>query len=304
MIDQNTRNKVTSDNKKLDVHTRIEYERRLSLPYIKKGLTSSFMDQFLNGSGSELKSKFWSRISSSRLAFDLYSWLANEDQCVDIQMEFKLPGIISMGHECPANMDVMIETNSEIWFIESKFTEVCNNRDYSETLPGAYWETIQNDNTSDWYHNSKGELRKYPLIKRFRGREEVANKFQAFCNYIANISKNIPDNEAVDWFDAKQETCHLFGIIMYILENHPTKKVVFSNIVYNFNPEIENRSKFANQFIKKAQALVDDIVGDNKFEYKTNFIQDVLLEYGDKIAYGTDSTPIKSIIEKNFPIII
>ena len=40
-------------------------------------------------------------------------------------------------------------------------------------------------------------------------------------------------SEGKDWFDAKQETCHLYGILKYFLkENKSGKKVHFANIVY------------------------------------------------------------------------
>jgi len=100
------------------------YLSRLITPYEGGGKKKIFFDQFSNGNGNELKNKFWSRRSSSRLCFDLYSCHANNPQVLDIEFEYKLPGIFSGRNESPANMDVYIKTKNRIIFIESKFTEI------------------------------------------------------------------------------------------------------------------------------------------------------------------------------------
>jgi len=53
-----------------------------------------------------LKWKFWEGISSSRLAFDLYSSLINDESVKDFELEYILPGIIYKEKETGAsNMD-------------------------------------------------------------------------------------------------------------------------------------------------------------------------------------------------------
>ena len=113
-----------------------KYLNALINTYEKGGQQKCFKTQFEKGKGKELNSKFWSPISSSRLAFELYSWITNFNQCKDIEFEFKLPGIISGNRESSAYMDVYIKTEKEIWFIENKFTEKAGN--LSSSLPQAY----------------------------------------------------------------------------------------------------------------------------------------------------------------------
>lgn len=272
--------------KKLDKEARFIYEARLAKSYIKKDNNRCFLDQLLNGSGNELKDKFWSKISSSRLAFDIYSWLAEDDSCIDIQLEYKMPGIISKGRECKANMDVMIETENDIWFIESKFTETANNRDYEASLPEAYWKEYEKDGYQNCYKKAdgKGYVYDYPILKRFR-RQEMAEPFKTFCEEISNISKNA----GVDWFDAKQETCHLFGILKFMLENElgKTKTVHFANIVYHFDAEEE--SEFSKTFRQKAIEMSEKVTG-KKLDYCIAYVQDVINNYGERQAFGSDKT--------------
>ncbi len=297
MIDKKARKPFVDCKDCITDGLRLEYERRLNCPYEKNGQTSKFIDQFSAGSGNEISTgKFWSKRSSARLCFDLYSWLANEPNCVDIRFEKKLPGIISGRSERPANMDVMIETDHDIWFIESKFTESLNNKDYSISLPEAYWKCLSSDgseNGGDWYHKSSGDkaLVCCPILKRFRNHQKLSELFPTFCREVSALINNAPDAQQEDWFDAKQETCHLFGILCFILEGmNNGKRVHFENIVYNFNSQIECRSPYASQFIELAKKLATEIVGDGVFEYDTHSVQDVLRLYGNKKAYELDSS--------------
>ena len=97
----------------------LEYLKRLMKTIKINSKETCFLYQYIEGSGNELKSKFWSLGSSSRLAFDLYSWIANEERIVDFQFEKKLPGI--KGARGVPNMDVYIETEIERVFIENKY---------------------------------------------------------------------------------------------------------------------------------------------------------------------------------------
>ena len=121
-----------------------EYRKRISIPYIKNGQKKIFFDQYTNGSGKELEKKFWSKISSSRIAFDLYSCLVNDETVDDFEFEYKLPGILYKKKELGVpNMDVYYQKGSTIYFIESKFTETPSN-----SLPQAYYiETDEYKNT-------------------------------------------------------------------------------------------------------------------------------------------------------------
>ncbi len=63
---------------RIAVPLREEYFKRLSTSYSKGGKQFHFIEQFYSGSGNELLEKFWSPRSSSRLCFDLYSWMGSD----------------------------------------------------------------------------------------------------------------------------------------------------------------------------------------------------------------------------------
>lgn len=278
-----------------DLHKK--YVKRLQKPYKKHGEYENFYEQFQKGGGKELKQKFRNIKSSSRLCFDLYSWIANSPECIDIRFEYKLPGICSGNTQKQYNpfMDVFIETEADIYFIESKYQEnKTNNSKYPEVLPEAYWKELsENDmvNSGDYYHNTKGKLVQKPLLKRYNNHEELL-PFKKFCESIVDWSKNLKSRNVKSWwFDAKQETCHLFGIIGYILEHINCKKAVhFYNIYYDFNETTAEQAEFTKTFIEKAKTLVSKITDKVRFDYNMCTVQDVLAKYGDRPAYGLEDT--------------
>lgn len=289
-----TKEQLKESLKDISLDKKCEYLNRLAIPYIKKEKEKIFFDQYMNGDGSELKSKFWSKYSSSRIAFDLYSCLGNENSIDDFEFEYQLPGILYKNKESgKPNMDVYYQKGSTIYFIESKFTETPSSK-----LPQAYYiKTDKYKNTSDVYVNE-------PLQNRFRNNLFIAELFSDFCyQYIDNIKKNTKD-----WFDYKQEICHLFGIIFYAKEKLNTstiKKIDFRNIVYNFDDyEIFGKahiSQTALQFIHDATILINRIFEhekiDIKFSYDYDFIQSILPDFKNKKAYGTD-IPVKDIMKQ------
>ena len=97
------------------------YINRLTIVYKEDKM---FIEQYLQGSGNELHEHFWSSNSSSRLAFDLYSWMAVEPITIDFQFEKQLPGVVckKSGPSGVPNMDVYFETKDDIVFIENKYT--------------------------------------------------------------------------------------------------------------------------------------------------------------------------------------
>jgi exodeoxyribonuclease-5 len=70
---------------KFPISIKEEYYNRLSKPYAKRGVKKLFIDQFMSGSGNELKEKFWSPRSSARLCFDLYSWMGEDEGFDDVE---------------------------------------------------------------------------------------------------------------------------------------------------------------------------------------------------------------------------
>lgn len=278
----------------ISLEQKIEYLNRLSKPYIKNNKKKIFFDQYMNGDGSELKCKFWSKHSSSRIAFDLYSCLVNDNSIDDFEFEYQLPGILYKNKESgKPNMDVYYQKGSTIYFIESKFTETPSSK-----LPQAYYIK------TDEYKNTSGKYVNESLQNRFRNNLFIAELFSDFCyKYIDNIKKNTKD-----WFDYKQEICHLFGIIFYTKEKLTTstiKQIDFRNIVYDFDDykELgeEHISQSALQFINDAKELVNRIFEhekiDIKFSYNYNFIQRILPDFENKKAYGSELS-VKDIMKQ------
>lgn len=294
------------------------YLNVLEKTYEKGGQNKCFKTQFDNGQGKELDSKFWSPISSSRLAFELYSWIANSNQCKDIEFEFRLPGIISGNREASAYMDVYIKTEKEIRFIESKFTEEAGC--LGSSLPQAYYKQLtstgEEDAASDfnedtYYKTAAGKLAKKPMSvkNRFRGQENVAKYFIPFVNHMMRIENSYEHDK---WFDAKQETCHLFGIIMYIIENvnnlvnEGIDKVHLQNIYFCKYPEDSIRSSFTATFISEAEKMVGNILEEYnikniRFEFGTSTVQDVLKKYGKEQSYVNVEKTVEESILENFP---
>lgn len=288
-------------NKKLErsvsLEQKCEYLNRLSKPYIKNGIKKIFYDQYIQGDGNELKNKFWSKHSSSRIAFDLYSCMANYDSIDDFEFEYQLPGILYKNKESgKPNMDVYYKKGDTIFFIESKFTETPKSE-----LPQAYY--IENDE----YKNTNNKMVKEPIQKRYRGNLFVATEFPKFCNKYKEKTNHIDKN---DWFDYKQEICHLFGIIFYAIEHLPQseiKQINFRNIVYDFEDYKvlgeDHISSSALDFMKEAEELLNKIFKhenlDIVFSYNCDFIQSNMREYGNMNAYGTEIS-VKEIMKQYF----
>ena len=265
-----------------------DYLRRLKTPYIKKGEEKSFFEQYQRGSGQEIKDgKFWRTISSSRLCFDLYSWMADDIGYDDIEVEKKLPGIISGKKEISPNMDVFFETSSEIFFIESKYTEEVSGQ---FSIPEAYWVE------TDEYHTTKGDLTNKPILARYRGYTDVKDAFVSFIKYVKKLESQ---RTGSTWFDSKQEICHLLGIVFYILENKPKKAVHFLNVAANYSYD-----QISVPFCVKGEDMVMTLLRDNNisidFDYQLCGVRDFFgsLMLLDKKGYKTDRTIRELIAEK------
>lgn len=255
-----------------------DYLRRLNAPYVKKGLIKNFLDQFNRGSGQEIKDgKFWRTISSSRLCFDLYSWMADDESYVDFEVEKQLTGLNAGGS--PPNMDVFYETASDIYFIESKYTEIVSGK---FKIPEAYWVE------SDAYHNTKGELTEKPILERYRDRSDVKDKFVSFIEYVRKLEES---RKGATWFDSKQEICHLLGIAFYLLENKPQKSVHFLNVAANYS-----HNELADVFCIRAEEMIQQILRANSittdFDYQLCSVEDFFGSFLllDKKAYKTSKT--------------
>lgn len=261
-----------------------EYYNRLSKPYTKRGVKKLFIDQFMSGSGNELKEKFWSPRSSARLCFDLYSWMGEDEGFDDVEFEYKLCCLISGRRKVCANMDVYYVRGNETTFIESKNTETADNAKYITELPEAYW------NTEQIYKSSNGRKDVNQSIEsRYFGRNDV---MEHFLTFIREVKEEAEKCGAVSWFDAKQETCHLLGIVNYILSvgrGGDVKVVNFYNVAANYEQD-----DFAEFFRSKAEAMVRDIIEGNNMSVQFNYGLYSVKEFFegsrwlDKKAYATD----------------
>lgn len=266
---------------------KIDYLRRIFYPFKKDGKLDSFVFHYLQGSGNELKEKFWSPRSSSRLCFDLYSWMGSDDGYSVIQFEKKLPGIKSGARQISPNMDVYFESGNEIVFIESKYTETALNKNYLKDLPEAYW------NTDQVYLSVSGKKVNYSIGERYHNKKKVMDEFVSFINSISALAEK---EESPSWFDAKQETCHLLGIVLYALEKKPTGHIYFNNVAANYDD-----NQFATQFSILAEEMVRRILSaysiSASFDYQLCSVRDYFssLLLLDKKAYQSDKT-VREII--------
>ncbi|MEE1308475.1 MAG: hypothetical protein UHJ41_00070 [Bacteroidaceae bacterium] len=273
---------------------KLKYFERLIVPYKFKDKTRFFIEQYLKGAGKELSSSFWNAKSSSRMAFDLFSWIVNLQSVKDFSFEYKLPGLQS-GGESP-NMDVFIETVDEIIFIESKYSEKANLNYKNGHLPKAYFSREP--------HGTRG----WSLEGRYYN-EPICNEIIAFIEDVDSFLKNNKTRGKCEWFYPKQETCHLIGIILMLLghgdkqireEILKGKELRFYNVFWKFD-EDEEESELAKTFESRASKLFNQIFGSSarpeynktKFIYKTLTVQDLLsnkkqiskhIEYTDEIT--------------------
>ena len=71
---------------------KVQYFEKMIVPYEKKGQKKYAILQYIRGAGNELEEKFWQDHSSSRMAFDLYSWMQEEkySEIKDFSFEYQL----------------------------------------------------------------------------------------------------------------------------------------------------------------------------------------------------------------------
>ena len=286
----------------MDKEIKHEYLERLISPNNSK---TYFIEQCLQGSGSELGGKFWSNRSSSRLCFDLYSWLCNESRIKGFQFEKKLPGVLVSKNKTGGvpNMDAYFEKDNKIFFIESKYTESDKWKYKSDKgsdgkfhLSAAYW-------LDEPYGRSSINLE-----QRFYDCGEIGNRFSELCFSIQDeINKAKKElTEGYSWFDPKQETCHLFGIIFYVLSGgqeiidtsnsnwlNPfrNKHIILNNIVWrceDSNDIINSDKGLVNAFKQKAEKLLGDIFKEysTTFSFEVYAIQEILKDGLDGIKFN------------------
>ena len=248
-----------------------EINKRISKKYIKQNKLKSFMKQYLSASGNELDYKFYSVNSSSRLCFELYSWMALDNNILDIEFEYKLPGLKSIHNHnvlCPT-MDLYFLDNN-INFIESKFFEIKENK--KEDISRNYY---------DYYIDGNNNISKSVLDVlniRFDTNIIFARHFIKFVNEILEEF-----SEFDSWFDLKQEITHLFGIGGYIYKYKPNKNINFYNVIYDFN---EGTNNFINTFKAKANIMMNQYIKELGlniiFNYDLKTINNYIIELDNK----------------------
>lgn len=292
-------------------------EKELKLQYFerlisKNGSDKYFIEQFLEGSGNELEKKFWSVRSSSRLCFDLYSWLCEEEDIKNFQFEKHLPGVL-VGKNRTAgapNMDTFFEKDNDIVFIESKYTESDSWKYKEENNNNVY-------NLSEAYWGEKGyKSCKMTIGERFYNQPQIAELFRAFCVDIQKEINNRKEKEQkrYSWFDPKQETCHLFGIIFYVINNKIKNKNIFlCNNVYEIkeSDSFEIGGSIVEVFKKKAELMLNEIFKLNgcKFTFEVNTIQEILQngfkgkDFPNARLFAMHDASLVDFIEKNYKAI-
>ena len=254
-----------------------EYEKRLKTEYVKEQKILSFYNQFRDAQGQELKDKFWNPASSSRYAFEMYSWLANETFVSALEFEYLLPQIHNANGRinkkiCFPDMDVFFSTAGNIYFIESKFLE--------------YQNLGLKDLSQSYYENNKGPQ---SLLKRYHKSEKISTFLPQFIRHILEEIKNLRINDKDDWFYPKQEITHLVGIALYLFDNPPIlnsikskeTKLHFYNVVYRKDEDVSSeiidfRRLFVNEAIETFRKMFE-----TELDYQLIFSQDFLKELFD-----------------------
>jgi len=274
-----------------------EYLRRLKLPYVKKGISKTFYKQYDNGSGSELVEKFWSPISSSRLAFEMYSWLALKEEIIDIEFELKLVGVTTRG---VPNMDVFIEKNEEAIFIESKFTEQYKQAIECDSLPGAYWKELGDKEAL----TTKGKPIGTTLLRRYHKDNVALDEFLQFIDFNRkNLSKMSESEKPYCWMEYSQEIKHLYGIYFYVKKHKElhNKTISFYNIYY-YLEDPENMA--ISMFFEEGEKMMNRLLNKYgiKFNYSRSTAQKVANTFPENaIAFGKNDR-VKEVLNRQYLI--
>ena len=290
--------KINNNHKYLSDKEKVDYFNRLFKTYKKRSKVKRFIYQFLEGDGNELLSKFFNVYSSSRLCFELFSWMANHKDVDDFEFEYHLPAMkSSSNHKLKgSNMDLYYVKNDDIYFIESKFTETVNNK--INIIPDAYYKE------RGYAKSQRGIYLKSDLLYRFNNNYSLVGLFPKFVEEMISYVELYAD-ENQDWFDIKQEIAHIFGISQYIYKNRKLliniKNIYFYNVVYKFDDNISSLAEyFRIKVIEFMNNYLNELELNLKFHYDFKYMQDIYNEIDDnEIAFGSDKK-VKEILDKYF----
>ena len=209
-------------------------------------------------------------------------------------------------------MDAFFETGDDVIFIESKYTEKSDWKYKDDKYNNGFF-------LSEAYWGEKNEGYKscrLTIGERFYGYNKIAELFCAFCKEIQAEINNRKEREQVkySWFDPKQETCHLFGIIFYVIQNEIKNKNIFMcNNVYEIkdSDSFEIDGTIIEVFKKKAESMLNEIfkVNNCKFTFEVNTIQDMLQngfkgkDFANARLFALHDVSLVDYIEKNYKAI-
>lgn len=249
ILNENNGNIYIPDSEKLDLY------RRLCIPYYKLKKKKRFITQFLDGVGNELsREKFFECTSSSRLCFELFSWLASYDCVQDIELEYHLPPLKSKTDYKVkgANMDVFCVQNKNIFFIESKFLEDTKNT-VNAISKSYYLESNRGNGT-------KAAFNKEALLDRYWNNYNLALTFPDFVFEMIDYTSKNDFGRTNDCFDLKQMITHMYGICQFIYRNKQKlngRCVYFYFMRYNMD---KGTSDIAAYFKKRTNEMMDDYI--------------------------------------------
>ena len=100
---------------------------------------------------------------------------------------------------------------------------------------------------------------------RFDG-NKWAEKFSDFCINWEELMKKNDWHKGIDWFEPKQETCHLSGLLLFLFNPDNKKRIKDKKVrLYNIFWKIGNDkySDMEYEFCKNAQNLINEIIEEN-----------------------------------------
>ena len=230
----------------LSEQEKVSYLQRLLKPYDGDKV---FLLQYLEADGNELHDKFWNCKSSSRFAFELYSWMAADSRYKNFEFEKKLLGI---KHGTPPNMDVYFEVENRVIFIESKFSE--NYLPSIDDVADAYYVDYP-----DAYDSKRKNKLNSTLTERYQNDENAAQMFSSLVTRTKEILRNASKNKT--WMYFKQEITHLVGIALTVRKDktgyYKNKQLEFYNIYYDFGDVVEECTE---QFFKESNDIMQQLL--------------------------------------------
>lgn len=225
-------------------------------------MDQKFQKMFDNGSGNELHSKAEAIHSSSMLAYNFFHCISQEHpfrlkgvKYTKVYFEVQMKTLINSNR--PANMDVVLldEENKNIIFIESKFTEYLETKDWR--LSDKYTEDNAFNKGIDW----KSIIEGFKIsINGYRYKEGI----KQLTTHLFGIA-NLCDCEAREWFNE-----HNKFSIDESLNNYSSVK--FINLIFEpqkdvFKKEYESYKCYQSLF-KTVQNVIKGkiMIGRNPLE--------------------------------------